>query len=53
MKSIFQVDLTNVFKTPPSHISETSLTLLYNYSSKVDIVKMEPMEVRTFRLDYT
>lgn len=36
----------------PSKVTETSLTALYSHTNIVEKVSLEPMEVRTFKLDY-
>ncbi|MCP9260634.1 Alpha-mannosidase [Dirofilaria immitis] len=46
------LDIKHLFMKTPSHITETSLTMLYDYPGDVNNVLLKPMEVRTFRLDY-
>uniref|UniRef100_A0A915PEK7 Uncharacterized protein n=1 Tax=Setaria digitata TaxID=48799 RepID=A0A915PEK7_9BILA len=45
-------NIKNLFTVTPSHVTETSLTMLYDHVHDVDDILLEPMEVRTFRLDY-
>uniref|UniRef100_A0AAF5PSH8 Alpha-mannosidase n=3 Tax=Wuchereria bancrofti TaxID=6293 RepID=A0AAF5PSH8_WUCBA len=47
------LNVKRLFVKPPSRVAETSLTMLYDYPGDVNDISLEPMEVRTFRLDYT
>ncbi|VBB29288.1 unnamed protein product [Acanthocheilonema viteae] len=47
------LNVKRLFMKTPSHVTETSLTMLYDYPGDVNDVLLEPMQVRTFRLDYT
>ncbi|VDM92119.1 unnamed protein product [Onchocerca ochengi] len=47
------LDIKRLFIKTPSLITETSLTMLYDHPGDVNNVLLKPMEVRTFRLNYT
>uniref|UniRef100_A0A0R3RZZ4 Alpha-mannosidase n=1 Tax=Elaeophora elaphi TaxID=1147741 RepID=A0A0R3RZZ4_9BILA len=47
------LNVKRLFMETPSHVTETSLTMLYDHADDVNDVILEPMEVRTFKLDYT
>ncbi|CAG9535948.1 unnamed protein product [Cercopithifilaria johnstoni] len=47
------LNVKRLFMKAPSRVTETSLTMLYDHPGDVNDVLLEPMEVRTFRLDYT
>ncbi|EJD74390.1 glycosyl hydrolase family 38 protein [Loa loa] len=46
------LDMKRLFMKTASRVTETSLTMLYDHLGDVNDVLLEPMEVRTFRLDY-
>ncbi|VDK44985.1 unnamed protein product [Anisakis simplex] len=50
-----KVKVSKLFEGKPTRIRETSLTLLYegNSNDNFDEVQIKPMDMRTFRLDFT